>query len=70
MIAIQTELATNKHAWGQVAPKSAGACALPDGGPFGECRSLDLLGNLDGLAVLEVGCGSGQNRMLGTWFTI
>lgn len=61
MINIEGDLATNKHAWDQVAPKFAGGCALPDWGPFGECRSLDLLGNLDGLTVLEVGCGSGHS---------
>ena len=58
---IYTELAMNKRAWDQVAPKFAGHCALPDWGPFGECRSLDLLGDLNGLTVLEVGCGSGDS---------
>ena len=58
---IYAELATNKRAWDQVASKFAGHCALPDWGPFGECRSLDLLGDLTGLTVLEVGCGSGDS---------
>jgi SAM-dependent methyltransferase len=58
---IEAELATNKRAWDQVAPKFSGHCALPDWGPFGECRSIDVLGNLHGLTVLEVGCGSGDS---------
>jgi SAM-dependent methyltransferase len=58
---IDTELATNKRAWDQVAPKFSGHCALPDWGPFGECRSIDMLGDLRGRAVLEVGCGSGDS---------
>ena len=33
----------------------------PTGGPFGECRSVDLLGDLRGLTVLEVGSGSGES---------
>ena len=61
VITIESELATNKQAWDQIAPKFVGGCALPNWGPFGECRSLDLLGNLDGLTVLEVGCGSGHS---------
>jgi SAM-dependent methyltransferase len=60
-VAIDADLAANKRAWDQVAPKFAGRCALPDWGPFGECRSLDLLGDLTGLSVLEVGCGSGDS---------
>lgn len=51
---IETELAMNKRAWDQVAPKFARHCALPDWGPFGECRSIDLLGDLRGQTVLEV----------------
>jgi SAM-dependent methyltransferase len=34
---------------------------LPDWGPFGECRSVDVPGDLRGLTVLEVGCGSGDS---------
>ena len=58
---LENDLATNKRAWDQVAPQFAGHCALPDWGPFGEGRSLDLLGDLRGLTVLEVGCGSGDS---------
>src|SRR5580765_6389458 len=58
---VYTELATNKRAWDKIAPKFSGHCALPDWGPFGECRSVDVLGDLRGLTVLEVGCGSGDS---------
>lgn len=58
---IQAELETNKRAWDKIAPKFSGHCALPDWGPFGECRTVDVLGDLRGLTVLEVGCGSGDS---------
>jgi SAM-dependent methyltransferase len=58
---IHTELATNKRAWDKIASKFSEHCALPDWGPFGECRSGDVLGDLRGLTVLEVGCGSGDS---------
>jgi hypothetical protein len=50
MTNLERNLALNKRAWNQVAPKFSGHCALPDWGPFGEGRSLDLLGNLTDLA--------------------
>jgi SAM-dependent methyltransferase len=55
------DLAMNQRAWDIVAPKFAGGCALPDWGPFGEGRGLDLLGPVGGATVLEVGCGSGHS---------
>ena len=55
------EIALNKRAWDVVAPKFAGGCALPNWGPFGEGRKLDLLGPLNGARVMEVGCGSGHS---------
>lgn len=58
---IHNELATNKRAWDKVAPSFSGHCALPDWGPFGECRSVDVLGDVRGLTVMEVGCGSGES---------
>ncbi|HEY3835517.1 MAG TPA: class I SAM-dependent methyltransferase [Bryobacteraceae bacterium] len=58
---IEAELATNKRAWNQVARKFSGHCALPDWGPFGECRSIGMLGDLRGRTVMEVGCGSGHS---------
>jgi SAM-dependent methyltransferase len=58
---VHADLATNKRAWDQIAHRFAGHCALPNWGPFGECRSTDLLGNVRGMTVLEVGCGSGDS---------
>jgi SAM-dependent methyltransferase len=55
------ELATNQKAWDIVAPKFCGACALPTWGPFDVCKDRDLLGNISGQTVLEVGCGSGHS---------
>jgi 2-polyprenyl-3-methyl-5-hydroxy-6-metoxy-1,4-benzoquinol methylase len=57
----RTELARNKEAWDQIAHRFAGHCALPDWGPFGECRSTDVIGDVRGMTVLEVGCGSGDS---------
>jgi SAM-dependent methyltransferase len=58
---VPEELEINRRAWNIVAPKFAGGCALPHWGPFGEGRSLDLLGPLKGATVLEAGCGSGHS---------
>lgn len=58
---VHAELARNKEAWDQIAHRFVGHCALPDWGPFGECRSTDLLGDVRGMTVLEVGCGSGDS---------
>jgi SAM-dependent methyltransferase len=55
------ELVTNQNAWDVVAPKFRGVCALPTWGPFDVCRDRDLLGNITGQTVLEVGCGSGHS---------
>src|SRR4051794_13411603 len=55
------ELATNQKAWDIVAPKFHGVCALPTWGPFEGGKDLDLLGNVSGQIVLEVGCGSGHS---------
>src|SRR5258708_778165 len=55
------ELATNQRAWDIVAPKFRGVCALPAWGPFDVCKDRDLLGDISGQTVLEVGCGSGHS---------
>jgi SAM-dependent methyltransferase len=55
------ETEANRIAWNHVSSRFAGGCALPSWGPFGECANEDLLGNLDGKNVLEVGCGSGHS---------
>lgn len=54
-------LAINRRAWDIVAPLFAGCCALPDWGPFGEGRHLDMLGPLESLTIMEIGCGSGHS---------
>jgi SAM-dependent methyltransferase len=55
------ELATNQSAWDIVAPRFHGTCALPTWGPFDVCKDHDLLGDISGQTVLEVGCGSGHS---------
>ncbi len=55
------ELAANQKAWDIVAPKFRGVCALPTWGPFDVCKDSDLLGDISGQTVLEVGCGSGHS---------
>src|SRR5690242_5939298 len=58
---MQPELAMNQMAWDIVAPKFRGACALPAWGPFDVCKDRDLLGEIGGQTVLEIGCGSGHS---------
>ena len=58
---MHNELSTNKKCWDQVAKKFFGVCSLPSWGPFDACVDLDLLGNIAGKTVLEIGCGSGHS---------
>ncbi len=54
-------LKTNKAAWEQVAEKFSGGLYLPSWGPFGEFRKIDLLGEIKGKTIMEIGFGSGHS---------
>jgi SAM-dependent methyltransferase len=52
----------NRKGWNTVAPKFYGGTALPSYGPLAQTEEqLHLLGDLQGKAVLELGCGSGHS---------
>ena len=52
----------NKTSWDDVAPRFFGRTALPTYGPFApDESSLNLLGDVTGLKVLDIGCGSGHS---------
>jgi ubiquinone/menaquinone biosynthesis C-methylase UbiE len=52
----------NQQAWDQVAPQFYGGTALPGYGPLAPTEeTLGLLGNVQGLRVLEICCGSGHS---------
>ncbi len=60
----QTILAVNQAGWNTVAPTFYGTTALPDYGPFAPSEDeVHLLGNVTGLRVLELGCGSGHSLL-------
>lgn len=53
---------SNKQSWDEVAPRFFGRTALPTYGPFAPSENeLNLLGDVRGLKVLEIGCGSGHS---------
>jgi hypothetical protein len=55
-------LSTNQKGWDAVAPIFHGGTALPKYGPLAQTEDqLQLLGDLTGKAVLELGCGSGHS---------
>jgi SAM-dependent methyltransferase len=55
-------LSTNRNAWNHVAPLFYACTALPEYGPLAPTEDeLQLLGRLDGVRVLELGCGSGHS---------
>lgn len=55
-------LRINKKSWDEVAPRFYGRTALPEYGPFAPTEDeLNLFGNVAGLRLLEIGCGSGHS---------
>jgi ubiquinone/menaquinone biosynthesis C-methylase UbiE len=55
-------LELNKKSWDEAAPRFFGRTALPEYGPFSPTEDeLNLFGKVEGLKVLEVGCGSGHS---------
>lgn len=51
----------NQKGWNQVAPRFYGVTALPRYGPLAQTEDeLQLIPNLSGRSVLELGCGSGH----------
>jgi len=54
-------LSINQKGWNKVAPMFYGGTALPKYGPLAETENeLNLIPDLDGKKVLELGCGSGH----------
>lgn len=61
---IAPSLQTNRHAWDDVAHVAQGRTALPLYGPLAPDETeLQLLGDLKGLKVLEIGCGTGHSLL-------
>ncbi len=64
MLDQQTILNVNQAGWNAVAHKYYGGTALPEYGPLAPTEDrLQLLGDIAGLRVLEVGCGSGHSLL-------
>jgi ubiquinone/menaquinone biosynthesis C-methylase UbiE len=55
-------LTINQKGWNEVASRFYGSTALPHYGPLAQTEEdLHLIDNLEGKAVLELGCGSGHS---------
>lgn len=55
-------LEKNKNCWDNIAKQFFGVTALPEYGPFIKSETeLNLLGDVSGKKVLEIGCGSGHS---------
>ncbi|KZE69222.1 hypothetical protein AWM68_02845 [Fictibacillus phosphorivorans] len=55
-------ISLNKKSWEVAAERFFGRTALPEYGPFAPLEdNLNLLGDLQGLKVLDIGCGSGHS---------
>ncbi|HEX3053700.1 MAG TPA: class I SAM-dependent methyltransferase [Aggregatilineaceae bacterium] len=55
-------LTANRFAWNAAAPKFYGRCVLPAWGVFGEGQARpDLIGEIAGKTLVEIGCGSGHS---------
>ncbi len=60
----QTILDVNQVGWNAVAHTFYGGTALPASGPLAPTEDrLHLLGDVAGLRVLELGCGSGHSLL-------
>lgn len=58
----KSSLSTNKKSWDEVAPRFYGRNPLPEYGPLAPTEDeLNLLGDLKGKKVLDIGCGSGHS---------
>ena len=58
---MHSETRINQKAWDIVAHKFRGVCALPAWGPFDVSKDRDLIGDVSGRTILEIGCGSGHS---------
>jgi len=57
-------LEVNRAAWNHVAPRFYGGTALPIYGPLAPTEdTLQLLGPIEGIRALELGCGSGHSLL-------
>jgi len=55
-------LSVNRAGWDHVAPRFHGGTALPNYGPLAPTEdTLHLLGAIQGIRALEIGCGSGHS---------
>ncbi|MCM3081936.1 class I SAM-dependent methyltransferase [Brevibacillus invocatus] len=55
-------LIANKKSWNEAAPRFYGRNPLPEYGPLAPTEDeLQLIGDVTGLKVLEIGCGSGHS---------
>src|SRR6185437_12924376 len=55
-------LLLNKKSWDEVAPRFFGRNPLPEYGPLAPREEdLNLLGDVSGMKVLDIGCGSGHS---------
>ena len=58
----QQYLAVNEASWNKIATSTKGRTALPSYGPLcPDEKELQLLGDLSGKAIVEVGCGDGRS---------
>lgn len=59
---LQRFIQTNRASWDKIAAQYKGRTALPRYGPLAPAEDeLHLLGELQGLKVIEIGCGSGHS---------
>lgn len=58
----QSSLSINKKSWDEAAPRFYGRNPLPEYGPLAPTEDeLQLLGDIKGKRVLDIGCGSGHS---------